>query len=163
MSHDPTLSYQQASARGASPIGEIIALYDTILRDFGRALIALQAGNIEARIFELNHAIVVIGHLQYVLDHERGGEPAKNFAQFYNVTRGLIVQANFKATPGPIEELIELYGGVRQAWYQAELQTQSGQTTPAPAAERAPSAAAETGAPTLANSDSDAPRSRWSG
>lgn len=127
MHNDPTSVYQQASACGASPIGQIVALYDTILRDFRRALEALKARDIEARVFELNHAIVVIGYLQYTLDHERGGEPAKHFEQFYHVTRGLIVQANSKAAPEPIEELIELFSGVRQAWHQAEQKTQAPQ------------------------------------
>jgi flagellar secretion chaperone FliS len=160
MSDDPTLSYQHASACGASPIGQIVALYDTILRDFGRALAALQAGNVEARVFELNHAIAVIGYLQYVLDHERGGEPARQFAQFYNMTRAMIVQANGKATPETIEELIELYRGLRQAWYQAEMQARTGpaQTT---AAER-PGEAATAGDPSPANDDGGIPQLQWS-
>ena len=160
MSNDLTWSYHEATACGASPIGQIVALYDTILRDFGRALVALQAGDIEARVFELNHATVVIGYLQYVLDHERGGEPAKQFAQFYSLTRGLIVQANFKATREPIEELIELYGGVRQAWYQAELQSradpvQSPATNP-------PGDAAATGDVSPANDEGSTPQLQWS-
>jgi len=158
MGSNPTLSYQQASANGASPIGQIVALYDTILRDFRRALVALKAGNIEARVYELDHAIVVIGYLQYVLDHERGGEPAKHFADFYNVTRGMIVQANIKATPGPIEELIELFSGVRQAWYQLEQSSSAGQ---APAADRRGNAeATETATP--ANDDLETPQLQWS-
>lgn len=130
MSSDPTSSYHQGSARGASPIGNILALYDTILRDFGRALGALQAGDIEMRVFELNHAVMVIGHLQSVLDHEQGGEPASHLDRFYNVTRGLIVQANFEPTTESIEELIALYSGVRQAWYQAELESRTVQEKP---------------------------------
>jgi flagellar protein FliS len=160
MSNDPTLSYHEASACGASPIGQIVALYDTILRDFGRALVALQAGDIEARVFELNHAVVVIGYLQYVLDHERGGEPAKQFAQFYSLTRGLIVQANFKATPEPIEELIELFGGVRQAWYQAEQQSR-----PDPAQSPATHPLGDTAATDAASPASDGvdtPQLQWS-
>jgi len=120
MSMDATLSYQQASARGATPIGQVVALYDTILRDFVRALTALQAGDVETRVNELNHSLLVIAHLQNVLNHERGGEAARQFEQFYVVTRGLIVDANVRATPEAIEKLIDLYGGLRQAWYQAE-------------------------------------------
>ena len=122
MSNDPTLSYRQASARGASPLGQIVALYDTILRDFGRALEALKARDVESRVFELSHALTVIGHLQCVLDHDRGGEAAKAFERFYNVTRGMIVRANVRATPESLEELISLYGALRQAWYQADRQ-----------------------------------------
>jgi len=120
MNNDPTVSYQLASARGASPVGQVVALYDTVLRDLVRALAALQDGNIETRVFELNHALLVIAHLQNVLNHERGGEAAKHFEQFYSVTRGMIVDANIRATPEALEELIDLYGGLRQAWYEVE-------------------------------------------
>ncbi|HSZ18204.1 MAG TPA: flagellar export chaperone FliS [Candidatus Acidoferrum sp.] len=162
MNNDPSLSYQHAAARGASPVGEIVALYDTILRDFGRALVALQAGDIEARVFELNHAIVVIGYLQYVLDHERGAEPAKHLAQFYSLTRQMIVQANIRATPEPIQELIELYSGVRQAWHQADLQTRVEQTQPpVPATDRTGDAAAP-GAANPANDDVETSQLQWS-
>ena len=130
---DPTLSYRQASAHGASPTGQIVALYDTILRDFVRALAALQAGDIETRVFELNHALLVIAHLQNVLDFERGGDAAKQFNVLYDAMRGKIVQANIQAKPETIEELINLFGGLRQAWYQAELQLAQ-EAAPEPAA-----------------------------
>jgi flagellar protein FliS len=120
MSSNPALSYKLAAVQGASPVGQIIALYDTILRDLGWALVALASGDIENRINKLNHALSVIGYLEYVLDFERGGEAATRFQTFYRVTRGLIVEANKKGTPEGIEKLIELYGQVRQAWYQVE-------------------------------------------
>ena len=160
MGSHPALSYQQASARGASPIGQVLSLYDTILRDFVRALAALQAGDVETRVFELNHALTVIGHLQYVLDHERGGEAAKQFAQFYDVTRGMIVQANIRATPESLEELIDLYGGLRQAWYQAEQQSPVDKTQ-APATDR-PGDSSGTHAVSAVNDDIETPQLQWS-
>jgi flagellar secretion chaperone FliS len=160
MSSDPTLSYQQASARGATPIGQVIALYDTILRDFVRALAALQSGDVEARVFELNHALLVIGHLQSVLDHERGGEAAKYFDRFYSVTRGMIVEANIRATPEAVEELINLYGGLREAWYQAGQKSSLDQAQAA--ASDPPSNAAATDAPTSAEQDVEKPSLQWS-
>src|SRR5258708_39661375 len=117
MNNDPTLSYRQASARGASPVGQVVALYDTLLRDFMRALAALEAGDVETRVLELNHAVLVVAHLQNVLDFERGEAAAKQFHLLYDSTRAMIVQANILATPEPFEELIHLYGGLPQAWY----------------------------------------------
>jgi hypothetical protein len=76
-----------------------------------------------------------------VLDHERGGEAAKYFDRFYSVTRGMIVEANIRATPESMEELINLYGGLREAWYRAELNLQVDQTQ-APASDRPGDAAA---------------------
>jgi flagellar protein FliS len=160
MSSDPTLSYRQASACGATPIGQIVSLYDTILRDFGRALAALQTGDVENRVVELNHALLVIGHLQSVLDFERGGEAARQFEQFYAVTRGMIVQANIRATPEALEELINLYSGLRQAWYQAEQQLPMDQQ-PAPATDR-PEDSAGTPAVRETNEDVETPQLQWS-
>jgi flagellar biosynthetic protein FliS len=131
MSNPPELSYQRIAVQGASPIGEIIALYDTILRDFGRALAAQAAGRIEERVKQFNHALEVIGYLESVLDHERGVEAAKSFASFYRVTRELIVRVNFTPTPENIQNLINLYGQVRNAWYQLEQRSKVNQPTAA--------------------------------
>jgi len=87
--NSPASTYQQLAARGASPVGLVVSLYDTILRDFRRAQAALVAGNVEQRVFELNHALTVIAHLQSVLNHERGGEAAKTFDRFYEIARAM--------------------------------------------------------------------------
>jgi flagellar protein FliS len=159
---DPTLSYQQASARGASPLGQVVSLYDTILRDFLRALAALQVGDVETRVFELNHALLVIGHLQNVLDHERGGEAASQLERFYEVTRGMIVKANFQDTPESLEELVNLFGGLRQAWYQADQQLPIEQQQPSQPAQIGPANTVATRVPTPANDESETPQLRWS-
>ncbi len=126
MSNDATLRYQQAAARGASPLGQIVALYDTILRDFLRAQAALKAGDVEARVSEINHAIGVIGYLLSVLDHEHGGDAAKQLERLYKMSVGMIVAANSKATPEALQELIEIYGGLRHAWYEADQHLTAG-------------------------------------
>jgi len=159
MSSHPALSYQQASARGASPIGQVVSLYDTILRDLVRALAALQAGDVETRVLELNHALLVIAHLQSVLNHERGAEAAKQFDRLYAVTRGMIVEANIRATPESLEELINLYGSLRQAWYQAGQQlTADEQQAHLPAT---PDDLAATPASNSANNDAEPPQLHW--
>jgi flagellar protein FliS len=154
------MSYQHAAARGASALGQIVALYDTILRDFGRALAALKCGDVEKRVFELNHAIIVIGHLQGALDHERGGEAAKQFERLYKVTLGMIVNANIRATSESLEELIEMYGGLRQAWSQAEQQSATPPVqSPVPLHRGIP---AEAHATNPMNTDAEMPQRHWS-
>ncbi len=115
-------AYQQASAQGASPIGLVLSLYDTILRDFRRADAAMAQGNTETRVFELNHSLTVIAHLQSVLDFERGADAAKRFNSFYEVTRGMILSVNVKPKRETLHKLIEMYSSMRQAWQQAESQ-----------------------------------------
>ena len=151
MSSNPALSYKLASVQGATPIGQVIVLYDTILRDFGWALIALAAGDIENRINALNHALSVIGYLEGVLDFEHGAEAATRFQTFYRVTRGLIVQVNARPTSEGFEKLIDLYGQVRQAWYQVERRSMLDQA-----------GAADTRDVRPAFDNVEIPRSHWS-
>jgi flagellar protein FliS len=160
MGNNPALSYQQAAASGASPVGLIVSLYDTILRDCARALKALQDGNVEARISELNHALLVIGHLQSVLNFEQGGDAAKIFEHFYDITRGMIVQANITATRESIEKLIEMYGGMRQAWFQADNQLPPNQQPSSPTGWS--SRASQPAATNPPNEDVETPQLKWS-
>ena len=126
-------TYQQASARGASPVGLIVSLYDTILRDLRRALAAHQAGNIETRVFELNHALTVIAHLQSILDRERSPEAAGRFHRFYEVTRALLLEASVAPSSHAFQKLLDLYTPVRQAWQQLDQTSPTSTTSPLPA------------------------------
>lgn len=115
-------AYQQNSVRGASPVGLVLALYDTALRDFRRALEAMDRGNVETRVHELNHALTVIAHLKSVLDHERGGEAALQFSTFYEIARGMILGVNINSSRNTLLKLIDMFNSTRQAWQQAETQ-----------------------------------------
>ena len=160
---DAAATYQKLSAHGSSPVGLIVSLYDTILRDFRRALAALHAGDVETRIFEMNHAVTVIGHLQEVLDHKRGGEAAGRFEQFYALTRGMIVDANAKPSRAAIDNLIGLYGSLRQAWQEADRKLQGSEPRPPalqPASPRA-SKTAQVPVPVGAPEEIEAPRKNW--
>jgi flagellar secretion chaperone FliS len=162
--NDAASAYHQTSAHGGSPVAMIVALYDTILRDFRRALVALEAGNVETRVFELNHALTVIGHLEEVLDHKRGGAVAKRFEGFYRITRGLIVAANAEPNRKSIDDLIEMYGTLRLAWQEADRKLQ-GSEAPASVPAASPSSANEAGlvgVPVGALDTEEAPRKNWS-
>ena len=65
---DSASAYHQTSAVGASSLGQVVALYDIILRDLHRAIAAMEAGQVEKRISAANHALTTIGELQGVLD-----------------------------------------------------------------------------------------------
>jgi len=118
-------NYRQDHAQSASAVGGVVALFDTILRDFARAQAAHAAGKIEIRVNQLNHALLVIAELHGVLDYARGGEVAKRFARFYEVSRGLILAANMRCTPEALQQLIAMYTPVRQAWRTVERNTPS--------------------------------------
>ena len=114
-------AYQQNSVQGASPVGLILALYDTVLRDFRRALEAMNRADIETRVHELNHALTVIAHLKSILDYERSAHAAKQLDNFYEVTRGMILSVNVDSSVATLQKLIEMYGSMRQAWQKSEM------------------------------------------
>ncbi len=119
MNNHPASAYQQSSARGASPVGLIVLLYDTILRDLRRAMTAFESGQIEVRVFELNHALTVVGYLQSIIDSEQGGDAAQLLHHFYGMIRPMIVELNASPSVPDFQTLIDLITPVRQAWDQA--------------------------------------------
>jgi flagellar protein FliS len=118
--NNSAFAYQQATASCASAVGQVVALYDRILRDFREAAAAVEAGRVEKRVDALNHAQTIIGELQGVLDFERGGEAAKRLNSFYNVARALVMKAGVENSAAPLQELVSMFTRLRAAWAQAE-------------------------------------------
>jgi flagellar secretion chaperone FliS len=119
-SYDSAFAYHQSTAFGATAVGQVVALYDTILRDLHRAMDACAAGMIEERVSTSNHALLIIGELQSVLDFKSGGEAARNLDSFYNVTRPMVTQASMLNSREKFQELISMFARIRAAWSHVE-------------------------------------------
>jgi flagellar protein FliS len=117
---DTAAAYQQSTAYAASSVGQVVALYDRILRDFRGAIAAIGTGQIENRVNSLNHALTIIGELQGVLDQERGGEAARNLNSFYTVTRGMVIEAGVKCSVEMLQALVSMFARLRAAWAHVE-------------------------------------------
>ena len=81
------LSYRKSAIEGASSIGLIIALFDTLAGDLRRAAAAIRKNDIEERCKQLDHASLVLGQLESWVDLEKGGDSAQFLAQFYAYLR----------------------------------------------------------------------------
>jgi flagellar protein FliS len=114
------MTYRKSSIAGATTIGLIIALFDTLVGDFRRAAIALRDGDIERRCKELNHAALVLGQLESWVDLENGGESARTMARFYAFLRAKMLEASAKKSAQVLEAQIELILHVRSAWQQLD-------------------------------------------
>lgn len=114
------LSYREAAVPGASPVRLVILLYEQAVEDLRRATEAHARGDIEGRTRDLNHAIVVIGHLQGTLDHERGGHVATNLERFYNQVRASLVDAQCRQSLAAIEGQILFLMQMHEAWCEVE-------------------------------------------
>jgi flagellar protein FliS len=112
------LSYRKTAIAGASPIGLMIVLLDTIVGDFRRASAALRRNDIEARCKELNHAALVIGQLESWIDMKNGGESAQTLSRFYAYLRAKMMEASVKMSAAVLDDQIDVILHVRSVWQQ---------------------------------------------
>jgi flagellar secretion chaperone FliS len=123
MSMNAGVSYREAAAAGASPVQLVILLYEQIVEDLRRALSSNAKSDIEGRTHALNHALIVIGHLQATLDKEHGGKVAETLERFYEHLRGGLVEAQCKQSGELLEQHISSLMQVHQAWCEVERAT----------------------------------------
>ncbi len=120
MQNNTELSYRIAAIDSASPIGLLLALYDTLCGDLRRAAVALRANDIEMRCAELNHAYMVLGQLQSWIDPEDGNMLAASLTAFYSHLRSRMLTASLQQSAPVLEALIPLVLQVRTAWQQKD-------------------------------------------
>jgi flagellar secretion chaperone FliS len=113
-------SYRRAAIEGASSVALVIMLYDRLALDMGRAISAMRSGDIEGRCAELKHALLILQQLEGSLDHERGGEAARNLAALYSYARAKIMQAQLKHDATLLEEIVGHFLDVKRAWQKVE-------------------------------------------
>jgi flagellar protein FliS len=110
------LSYRRSAIGGASTIGLIIVLFDTLAGDLRRAAGAIRRNDIEARCKELNHAALVLGQLESWIDLKNGGESARTLSRFYSYLRAKMMEASATKSATLLEAQIEMILHVRSAW-----------------------------------------------
>jgi flagellar secretion chaperone FliS len=115
------LSYRRSAIEGASTIGLMIALFDTLAGDLRRAAFALRKNDIETRCRELNHATLVLGQLNEWVDLEKGGESARTLNIFYAYLRAKMMEAAVTQSPKLLEAQIDMISHVRSAWQKLDV------------------------------------------
>ena len=150
--------YRELAIKAATPVGLVVVLYDMAIESLGRAAHEIDAGNVEARTQELNHALAVIAELQRSLNMEAGGEVTKHLTDLYDVARGKILEANIKVSKDTIERLSGVLSSVRDAWRIVEQKT-AGQPGMA-LSQEAPKLLPAPAAPS--QQDDAAPQLQWS-
>jgi flagellar secretion chaperone FliS len=117
------LSYRKSAIEGASSIGLIIVLFDTLAGDLRRAAAAIRKNDIEKRCRELDHASLVIGQLESWIDMSNGGESAQTLAAFYAQLRAKMMEAAGSKSAELLETQIAMIMQVRSAWHKLDTGT----------------------------------------
>src|ERR1700753_197857 len=90
------LSYRRSALAGASSIGLVIALYDTLSGNFRRAAAATRNNKIEQRCNEVTHALLVLAQLENMVDTKSGDEAGNSLLMFYSYLRGAMMTASIE-------------------------------------------------------------------
>ena len=117
---NPRTAYRENDVRGATSIRLVVLLYDQLIQDLIRAAHAIEQDDVELRTKMLNHAILVVAHLQSPLDFAKGGKVAKDLDNFYNVLRHNLVQVQFYPSKRAMGQQITDVQALRAAWIEVD-------------------------------------------
>src|ERR1700751_2014626 len=124
------LSYRKSAIEGASSIGLIIVIFDTLAGDLRRAAAAIRKNDIEKRCRELDHACLVLGQLESWVDMEKGGDSARSLSHFYAYLRATMMEASVPQSASVLDTQIETILQVRSAWQKLDNAQQGPSETP---------------------------------
>lgn len=131
MNYYAGFEYRKRAVEGTSPVGLVVMLYAAIVTSLLRAQDAIKKNDIERRVSELNHVLQVIGQLQGTLDFERGGEVAVHLDRFYSVMRGRVLAASIRNSPEILQELVQHFTSLKEAWQVVERDVAMKNSNPA--------------------------------
>ena len=122
-----------------APAQQIVLLYEGAIRRIKEAQSAILARRINERCHAVQKATAIIEGLQSCLDHERGGEIARNLDRLYTHLIFRLQRINLTNDPAICGEVIARLDQLRGSW--AQLATGSaapaGQRRAPPAADQA--------------------------
>lgn len=119
------LAYRKTAVEGASGFGLMISLYDTLAGDLRRGAEADRSNDLERRLKELNHALLVVAYLEDWVRRGSGGELADQLMAFYTSMRRKIVQAQAKRSPEILEQQMAQVLSIREIWQKFEIRGSS--------------------------------------
>lgn len=121
--------YQSDGMATASPRKLLVLLFERLLKDVAQTREAIVAGQIEIAHNNLVHAQEIVHELRLALDPEVW-DGAESLLAIYDYVYDLLVQCNQDKTLAPLEEAYQLLLPLNEAWNEAYLQVQMGQTVP---------------------------------
>ncbi len=119
MSHSPYQKYKKTSVESASREKLLLMMYEGAIRYVKRAMIAVDKGDIADRGQNIGCAYDVIMELNNTLNHEVGGEIAKNLEQLYMFMTDELIKANIKADKEKLNNVLKILETLYEGWCQA--------------------------------------------
>lgn len=114
--------YRQMAGEGATYIGLLLVVYDTLAEDLRRAGQAVERGEITPRCDASNHALLLLGHLESWTVSLEDATLAASLLQFYGYLRAQTLRLQTATDAAEFYTLARLVGETRACWQQRESQ-----------------------------------------
>lgn len=106
----------ETAIESATPHRLIQMLMEGALGKIAAAKGYMERGEIRARGEQIGSAISILEGLKTSLDHEKGGEIARNLEDLYVYMERRLIEANRDSDPALLDEVADLLREVKGAW-----------------------------------------------
>ena len=125
-------TYGTQQVMTSSPVKLVSLLYDKAIVSLREAVEAIESGDVQARWKANNKATEILTHLCTTLDHESGGDIARNLHQLYQVRLGRLFAVAMQTDAAAAREVLGLLEPLRDSWRELAEQTHDSSQTAMP-------------------------------
>lgn len=111
--------YKQQAVQSASREKLLLMLYEGAIRFMKLAIIAIDKKDIAARGMNIGRAFDIVNELNNTLNHEVGGDIAKNLEQLYMFISEQLTKANATGQKKPLEDALKIMETLYSGWVDA--------------------------------------------
>lgn len=111
--------YKQTSVQSASREKILLMLYEGAIRFVKQAMMAIDKKDIADRGMNIGRAYDVVMELNNSLNHEIGGDIAKNLEQLYMFITEQLTKANATGQKKPLEDALKVLETLYSGWVEA--------------------------------------------
>lgn len=111
--------YKQNSVQTASPEKILLMLYEGAIRFIKQAMTAIDNKDIAGRGMNIGRAFDIILELNNTLNHEKGGDIAKNLEQLYMFVTDQLTKSNATGQRKPLEDALKVLETLYSGWVEA--------------------------------------------
>lgn len=110
--------YQEMEVMAATPGQLVVVVYDHLLVSLRRARIAMERGDVEGRVTQLDKVRAAIGELLATLDFDRGGDIARQLSALYAFFLSELTDLGTRADVERLDRISAMVQELRDAFAQ---------------------------------------------
>ncbi len=116
MTPNPYQQYRATRVETASPVDQVLMLYQGVTRFTQRAIMATEQGNVEDAHNSFVRAQDIVAHLIGSLNFDDGGQIARGLVALYDYAYRRLVEANSRKSVTPAAEVVRIFRELASAW-----------------------------------------------